>query len=772
MAKFIMPFTSEAENVQQDQMRQQRQTGNFQMPEFVTKDQFAELEKTRKEAAPAQVEEGPTRAMRELPSLLDVGVGNLLGPEVSKLDAIKASAAILATPDVEGQINILKNYSKEPVSVAYDEKGNQIVNIGGRLAMVNKPGADLFDVAQFTGMAALTAPAGAAGAGAATFGSAALRAGLASAALQTGVSAGTQLAGRQAQLSQLGGEVAAAGVGGALGEVGGRLISAALARRAGASINPADEAALRQAAQNAGLSVDEITDDLIRQAQGQATAAVSPEQRLALQAEQEFQIPLTVGQRMGPVEGAAQLSLEERLKTGAMGEKAQQTMLEFAGPTGEQMKSIEAAREALVNRLTFGREVPAGRQAVGEVVSEAVRQQEQAAKTIVDEAYKNVGPAQLSGEGFINLLKSTKNAVKGIEFPKGKTIVPAANELTKEIDGALKFFGGKQIKEVKPADLRRLDDVRKSINAYYKSAQNPTDRRSLQAMSQAFDDYLDSAVAKSLFTGDPASLDALKAARGTFADYASKFREKPIKTPSGTIQDPVGKFVERIIAEDPNGTQVVNAVFGADGFSARAGQKMAKRMKTILGTDSDAWIALKREAFERLMKTEKFQGKDYISGSKTLSAISKAQEQNSELLKEIFTPDELQTIKRFALQIKRTQPDFIKSRENPSGTAQVASKLLIDAFNKIRNGLNLTGDLNIAATNAGIEMVGGMGNRAKARAAIKPFSETMKAPMVAAPIGAAAGLQSPDMINRESTQPASIQEVGYLFPVTTNTLRR
>lgn len=757
MAKYIMPFTEEADielkKLEQQPQKQVGQQRQYVMPtSIMSPESFAELEKTRKEASIAQVEEGPTRAISELPSLLDVGVSNLLGPKVSKIDAVKASSAILATPDIEGQINILRNYSKEPVSIAYDEKGNPIVNIGGRLAMVNKPGADLFDVVQFTGMAALAAPAGLAGAGAATVGSAALRAGLASAALQTGVSAGTQLAGRQAQLSQLGGEIAAAGVGGALGEVGGRLISTALARRAGARVNPADEAALRQAAQNAGLSVDEITDDLIRQAQAQATSAVSPEQRLALQAEQEFQIPLTVGQRMGPIEGAAQLSLEERLKTGTMGEKAQQTMLEFAGPTGQQSQSIEAAREALLNRLTFGRQVPSGRQAVGEVVSEAVRQQEQAAKTIVDEAYKSVGPAQLSGEGFIDLMKATKNAVKGIEFPKGKTIVPAANELTKQIDGALKFFGGKQIKEVKPADLRRLDDVRKSINAYYKSAQNPTDRRSLQAMSQAFDDYLDSAVAKSLFTGDPASLDALKAARGTFADYASKFREKPIKTPSGTIQDPVGKFVERIIAEDPNGTQVVNAVFGADGFSAKAGQKMAKRMKTILGTDSDAWIAIKREAFERLMKTEKFQGKDYISGSKTLSAISKAQEQNSELLKEIFTPDELQTIKRFALQIKRTQPDFIKSRENPSGTTQAASKLLIDAFNKIRNALNLTGDLNIAATNAGIEMVGGMGNRAKARAAIKPFSEVMKAPIVAAPVGAATGLQSQEMMNRDNTQ--------------------
>jgi hypothetical protein len=744
MADVIMPFTKEAEEKKKLLAQEaQAASSRLKLPNLVTKKEYEEIEKARLEAKPAQVEEGPSRAVRELPSILDIGVSNLLGSKVDNLDAIKASAAILSTPDQEGQINILRNYSKEPVSVAYDPQGNAIVNVGGRLAMLNKPGADLFDVTQVASQIALMTPAGRAGAGAATLGSAALRAGLGSAATQAVVSAGTQLAGREATLSQLGAEIGLAGAGGALGEAGGRLISAAIAKRSGAAVNPADEELLREAAQRLGLNVDDMSDELIKQAQRQASTAVAPETRLALQGEQEFGIPLTAGQRMGPQAGAAQLSLEERLRTGLAGEKAQQTMLEFAGPEGAQTEAINRAREELVSRLTFGREVPTGRQAVGETVSEAVRQAEETASRTVSEAYNAVGKAELSGKGFTDLLNATKNAIKGIEFPKNKELVPAANALNNEITNSLKFFSGKQIKEIKPADIKRIESVRKAIRAYYNAAANPTDRRNLQAMSQAFDDYLDSAVAKSLFTGDQGSIEALKQARGTFADYASKFRAKAVKTPSGTIQDPIGKFVERMIAENPNGTEVVNAVFGADGLSARAGQKMAQRIKSIVGSDSDAWISIKREAFERLIKTDKSNGRDYISGSKTLSAIDKAMEKNSELVKEIFTPEELGTIKRFALQVKRTQPDFIKSRENPSGTTQVAGKALADTFNKLRAALNLTGDMGIAATNAGIEMVGGLGNRAKARAAIKPFGEAMgpsAISSVTAPAGAAAAI--------------------------------
>lgn len=758
MANFVMPFSKEAESVKPTNAPVDQ--SGFVMPNFVTKEQYLSLKKQEEKAKKLREKSiEQSRAISELPSILDVGLSNFLGPKVSDLDALKASAAILATPDQQGQINIIKSTLTkpgteknpeyiEPISVAYDPQGNAILNINGRLAMLNKPGADLFDVAQFAGQAAMFMPAGRVAATAKTIGAGALKAALASSATQAGISAGTQIAGRQAPISQLGAEVGMAGVGGGLGEVGGRIISAAIARRTGNAINATDEALLRQEAQKQGLSVDDLSNEIIAQAQKQASSAVSPETKLALQGEKEFGIPLTAGQRMGPTAGAAQLSLEERLKTGVSGEKAQQIMLAMVGPEGEQTKAIDTAREALVNRLTYGRSVPSGKQNVGEFVSEAVKQQEAIASNKVNEAYAAIGKAELSGKGFVDLLNATRKSISGIEYPKNKEIVPAANALNKEINKAIKFFSEKQIKQIKPVDIKQIESVRRTLRSYYNAAQNPTDRRNIQTMSAAFDDYLDSAVARSLFDGDMESIEALKNARGTFADYASKFRAKPIKTPSGTIQDPVGKFIEKIIAEDPNGTQVVNALFGANGFSSSTGQKMAKRMKQIVGADSDAWMSVKREAFDRLIQTEKWNGKDFVSGSKTLSAISKAQENNSELLKEIFSQDELSTIKRFALQVKRTQPDFIKSRENPSGTAQVASKALPDLVNKLRNIFNLSGDLGINATNFGIDMVSGLSGRAKARAAIKPFSEQFSAPTISVPVGAAGALQYQQNMNQ------------------------
>ena len=99
---------------------------------------------------------------------------------------------------------------------------------------------------------------------------------------------------------------------------------------------------------------------------------------------------------------------------------------------------------------------------------------------------------------------------------------------------------------------------------------------------------------------------------------------------------------------------------------------MAKRFGDVLGKDSVGWDAIRREGLRRLMKTNG----DALNPGMSLKAFDKAMKEHGTLMRELYTKEELSKVGRFLTHVKRTQPDIIRSRENPSGTAQKAKKTI------------------------------------------------------------------------------------------------
>ena len=204
-----------------------------------------------------------------------------------------------------------------------------------------------------------------------------------------------------------------------------------------------------------------------------------------------------------------------------------------------------------------------------------------------------------------------------------------------------------------------------------------------------------------------------------FSEYAKKFRANPVKTKGGrSIADTEGNFIEKIIAADPTDEQAINALFGASNLSNTAGAKMAQRFKAIIG-EGEAWDSVRKAGLLRLIKTNKVNGKEIVSGSKTLTAINDAIEKNGSLMKELYTPEEIGLLKRFAAQVKRTQPDLVRSRENPSGTAQALMKSVGDVLTRLPL---LSGDLTLSLASGGVQASRSVTASAAAKQAIKPFS--------------------------------------------------
>ena len=380
--------------------------------------------------------------------------------------------------------------------------------------------------------------------------------------------------------------------------------------------------------------------------------------------------------------------------------------------------------------------------ATSRLVREGVIDAEATAKALVDDAYDAVGDATLNRGGFQRLVAATKKSIDSLEVVKSPELTPATEGLLKRLETLKRSLGvvkedGNKVRLI-PTHLEQIEGVRKSLLVFEKAAANPTDGRNIATMRKAFDDKLDDAVKNALFEGDNDALQALKSARGLFREYAAKFRDSPVRVKSGRkLPDKEGQFIEKLMAGNPTDEQTINALFGASNFSNVAGSKMAQRFKQILGADSEAWTAVKQAAFRRLVKTTTINGKDIVSGSKTLSAINEAIEKNSSLMGELFSKQELGLLRRFAAQVKRTQPDLVRSRENPSGTAQVAAKALTDIVRRIGTMLTLSGEPILAATSSGVSVAKGMRASSRAKSSVRPFRAALTVDDKA--VGAAVG---------------------------------
>lgn len=617
----------------------------------------------------------------------------------------------LLTPDPIESVQMLDQALDGNLSVQADEAGNIIVHNpeNGETAMLNKPGFSGIDAVQLAGLVAAYSPAGRianlaktikGGAGAMAAGS-----GITQAAIES-----TQA--RQGGQFNIGDVALSSATGGVM-----QGITQALAQRLpilqqqikDAGINDKVRKEFRAAAVEIGLKPDDVTDEVIKSVTREAQQVIKPSQQLAIAGEREFNIPLTSAQRS--LDDAA-LSAEDRMRAGIRGEKPQRTLRDFERDV--QQPAIDKAAQQVTDRLG-GIEGSSGG-----MVRESIKTAERQADDAVGEAYEQVGTAELSIEGMKGLFRQVKTAVRGVQYdqtlPQTKSILDGATKFQKLIKSS-------EGKGLRPLDLRRVEQLRKRINTAINAADNPADKAQVSKIKRAFDDYLDTAVQKALFSGDDASLDALKNARGLFADYAKKFRAQPKRGKSGRIvdRDEAGQVVEKIIDADPTDEQIVNAVFGASGLNKGAGKLMARRFKTILGDDSEGWKAVRTAAVKRLIKTNKVNGKDMISGQQTLKAIDNAMEKNASLVNELFSQQEIGLVKRFAAQVKRTQPDLVRSRENPSGTAQVLSKTL-------GNLAGALGDLSLVVTAKGVETAKGFRSSTQARNAVRPFSQINPAP--------------------------------------------
>jgi hypothetical protein len=517
---------------------------------------------------------------------------------------------------------------------------------------INAPGMTGRDWAAMGGQAAAYMPAARFGQGASMLTGAAKRAvpGLIGRMGRTGVATAATRAGLDKAVEPLGSEqgidpaeVAVTGAAGAAAEVAAPLVSGAYRvlrgnpLRAGDGLSSQGERLAAEAGLDTANMPPRALNEFARIAEGGDTVTAGRAAELA-----EFNIPATRGQVS---QSYPQLNLEERMRRGLEGPEAESIL---KGMDARQTQSIDDAVGQVQGRLQPrpSGDVP---EAQSRFLS-GVQGAERAAGQRVDDAY--------------GALRSFDNT--GVP-------VPPANALTKRLTDALAESDRFADPGLTPATVRALKEVnerlgdggvtladfekaRRVIMSAQRTAPNPEDAANVRILKRELDKWLDETVDAGLMSGDPAAVEALKKARAANTEYMRAFTAKD-------KNDVAGAIVQRIVEKAETPEMAMNYLFGQGSLAGRAEATGAtRRLKEILGPDSDGWNAVREAAWNRLARDTQGKARSPAMFNKEWNNFSL---RNRSLRDELFSSEEIALMNRYRQALGRTD----RPPTNPSGSA-------------------------------------------------------------------------------------------------------
>ena len=263
-------------------------------------------------------------------------------------------------------------------------------------------------------------------------------------------------------------------------------------------------------------------------------------------------------------------------------------------------------------------------------------------------------------------------------------------------------------------NFEKLETFRQRLGDSQRAARDDADKTQIGLMIDAFDDAQEDIIFRELFTGDPNALTATKQGRAAYAAMANKYFKQSQSGLSGIIvdSDPGGVLVEKIIKSDLTDAQIVNGIFGANGIQSMHGNSIVNKLRGALGEDSEAWTGLRAIAANRFFIFKQENGKDVFNARDSLKAFDTAMDKSPELMRNLFSEDELINIKGLVDHVKRTKPDIVgRSEANPSMSAVVAMENIGRITMRILGAFGLvdSSGATVATAYAGNKVAGALG---------------------------------------------------------------
>jgi hypothetical protein len=438
----------------------------------------------------------------------------------------------------------------------------------------------------------------------------------------------------------------------------------------------------------AGLVTGRAVGSAIQGARNLFRGAVAPPAPASTVRVGNVDVPLSSGQATGDV--ATQM-MEQTALRGGEGQAPQRVAQQFFH--GEQAPAVEQARANIGTSFDrFGQVLADDPYAAAELAQQTVQGTERASRANYGHLYD--AALGMPGEIHAGALENIGQNIKGqLTLGNSPVIIddvttPVASRMIQDIDNHIAQlriqnradpFGQPNPENVVGVNLVGVDQTRKRLMSMAASAQpGSADRRAASRVISAFDDHIEGAMERGLFTGDDRALDMLRQARSAYAEHRQTFR-------SQGAGDDVGRAMERIIGrnggEGATPTEVANYLYGnarvgATGLSVR----LAQRMRGVLGDGSPEWAALRQGLWARL--TQATEGATEMGPQRIASRISEfLRGSGAPMAQVMFTPQERNLMRQFAALQQQLTPK--PGTVNYSNTAPVLRMLANNALRGI-----------------------------------------------------------------------------------------
>lgn len=583
-------------------------------------------------------------------------------PAPTGMGTAKTALGLLTSNDPAAHVDILrKHYPGIQFRNAHSDENGQDYTIAfwtdengqEHKGYINAPGFSRRDAIGLGGQAAAYLPAARFGQGASMLTGAAKRAvpGLAARIGRTAAATAATRAGLDGAAGPLGSdqginwpEVAVTGAAGGAAEVAAPVISGIYRGirgnplRSGPGLSRQGQRLAGEAGIDAAGMPPEALQEFARAAEPGNIAAAGRSAEVT-----EFGIPATRGQL---TQGYQQLNLEDRMRRGLLGSEPEAIL---KGLDQRQADAIGAGADKVQSRLQPRRSVDVP-EAQSRFMS-GVQKAERAADKKVDDAYsamRGMGHAGVPTPDTKTLMGRFMSALDEKDRFVDPVLTPATGRAMRELEERLGQGGG--------VTLADFEKARRVVMSAQRAAGSAEDKSNVGILKSALDKWLDETVDAGLMSGDPGVVKALKDARLARTEYGRLFGAKD-------KNDAAGKIVEKIIEKAETPEMAINYVFGQGSLAGRAEATGAvKRLKNVLGGDSDAWNALREAAWNRLTRDGQGRVRSPTMLEKEWNEFSL---RNRSLRDTLFNEDEVALMNRYRKAVSLTN----RPPTNPSQTA-------------------------------------------------------------------------------------------------------
>lgn len=380
----------------------------------------------------------------------------------------------------------------------------------------------------------------------------------------------------------------------------------------------------------------------------------------------EFGVDLSRGQ-------ATQINktqaLEENARQGVLGPPAEKEAARFFGSDttpGVQPTQVDQAVEGVTETLGAGqRTVPFPKDAA-ESAMEALRTETARLKTaaeegfdVVREAGKSDDPLVFSNEFIATVRQRAAQALDDADLILDPKQHPAAAQAMNVLNDLSK------VKLTAGIPFHALDKARRQLVKIKAASNNRGDGEFLRTIRKSYTDFLEDAANTALISGDPGIAARNREAIG----FWRQFRQ----ITDSAVGNESDKVIRSLVSEKFDATvdQTTNWLFGATkvGMTPQA-VKTTKRLKELLGADSQAFLDLRQGAFLKAVSVPLGATR---KGPQAM-ATSLNDFLNSDLAKTLYQPQEVAKMRRLVGVLRNLVPP--KNVTNPSRSAFKGAELL------------------------------------------------------------------------------------------------